>query len=128
MLPRAPALRSSLPDITACGELQGLSSSASLPAQPQQPLQQQRDGDVILEFRDVHKSFGTNPILRGATFKIRRGEAVGIIGSSGTGKSTTLRLAAGLLAPDKVGACVEVSSFSFVHTYGLLFDSIVRRR
>lgn len=40
-------------------------------------------------------------ILRGATFKIRRGEAVGIIGSSGTGKSTTLRLAAGLLQPDK---------------------------
>jgi hypothetical protein len=32
---------------------------------------------------------------------VRRGEAVGIIGSSGTGKSTTLRLAAGLLAPDK---------------------------
>lgn len=46
-------------------------------------------------------------ILRGATFKIRRGEAVGIIGSSGTGKSTTLRLAAGLLAPDKVGGGAE---------------------
>ena len=43
-------------------------------------------------------------ILRGATFKIRRGEAVGIIGSSGTGKSTTLRLAAGLLEPDRVRA------------------------
>ena len=41
-------------------------------------------------------------ILRGASFKIRRGEAVGIIGSSGTGKSTTLRLAAGLLQPDRV--------------------------
>lgn len=41
-------------------------------------------------------------ILRGATFKVRRGEAVGIIGSSGTGKSTTLRLAAGLLQPDRV--------------------------
>jgi ABC-type transporter Mla maintaining outer membrane lipid asymmetry ATPase subunit MlaF len=39
-------------------------------------------------------------ILAGASFKIRRGEAVGIIGASGTGKSTTLRLAAGLLAPD----------------------------
>ena len=45
-------------------------------------------------------------ILRGASFKIRRGEAVGIIGSSGTGKSTTLRLAAGLLAPDRVRAGV----------------------
>jgi ABC-type transporter Mla maintaining outer membrane lipid asymmetry ATPase subunit MlaF len=57
-------------------------------------------GDVLIEFRDVHKSFGDKPILRGASFQIRRGEAVGIIGASGTGKSTTLRIAAGLLAPD----------------------------
>jgi len=59
------------------------------------------DDDVLIEFKDVHKSFGTKKILQGASFKIRRGEAVGIIGASGTGKSTTLRLAAGLLAPDK---------------------------
>ncbi|PNH03814.1 Protein TRIGALACTOSYLDIACYLGLYCEROL 3, chloroplastic, partial [Tetrabaena socialis] len=57
--------------------------------------------DVLIEFVDVHKSFGDKCILRGATFKIRRGEAVGIIGASGTGKSTTLRLAAGLLQPDR---------------------------
>ena len=50
--------------------------------------------------RNVFKSFGDKAILRGASFKIRRGEAVGIIGASGTGKSTTLRIAAGLLAPD----------------------------
>ena len=79
------------------------------------------DEDVLIEFKDVYKSFGDKPILRGASFKIRRGEAVGIIGASGTGKSTTLRIAgeqpceqqpmhhpltshhptsAGLLAPD----------------------------
>lgn len=58
-------------------------------------------GDVLIEFRNVHKSFGDKRILSGASFSIRRGEAVGIIGASGTGKSTTLRLAAGLLAPDK---------------------------
>jgi ABC-type transporter Mla maintaining outer membrane lipid asymmetry ATPase subunit MlaF len=57
-------------------------------------------GEVLIEFRDVWKSFGSKPILRGASFVIRRGEAVGIIGSSGTGKSTALRLAAGLLEPD----------------------------
>jgi ABC-type transporter Mla maintaining outer membrane lipid asymmetry ATPase subunit MlaF len=59
------------------------------------------DSDVLVEFRNVHKSFGDKRILNGASFKIRRGEAVGIIGASGTGKSTTLRLTAGLLAPDR---------------------------
>ncbi|GAX78476.1 hypothetical protein CEUSTIGMA_g5915.t1 [Chlamydomonas eustigma] len=56
--------------------------------------------DILIEFQNVYKSFGDKPILQGASFKIRRGEAVGIIGASGTGKSTTLRIAAGLLAPD----------------------------
>jgi ABC-type transporter Mla maintaining outer membrane lipid asymmetry ATPase subunit MlaF len=63
--------------------------------------QPDQENDVLIEFRDVHKSFGSKRILQGASFKIRRGEAIGIIGASGTGKSTTLRLAAGLLAPDK---------------------------
>ncbi|XP_008807356.1 protein TRIGALACTOSYLDIACYLGLYCEROL 3, chloroplastic isoform X1 [Phoenix dactylifera] len=57
--------------------------------------------DVLIECRDVHKSFGDKQILRGVSFKIRQGEAVGIIGPSGTGKSTVLKVMAGLLAPDK---------------------------
>ncbi|GMY13969.1 protein TRIGALACTOSYLDIACYLGLYCEROL 3, chloroplastic [Fagus crenata] len=59
------------------------------------------DSDVLIECRDVYKSFGEKHILRGVSFKIRHGEAVGIIGPSGTGKSTVLKIIAGLLAPDK---------------------------
>ncbi|KAI4364617.1 hypothetical protein MLD38_020684 [Melastoma candidum] len=59
------------------------------------------DSGVLIECRDVHKSFGEKHILRGVSFKIRPGEAVGIIGPSGTGKSTILKIIAGLLAPDK---------------------------
>ncbi|KMZ66045.1 Protein TRIGALACTOSYLDIACYLGLYCEROL 3 [Zostera marina] len=57
--------------------------------------------DVLIECRDVHKSFGDKKILRGVSFKIKHGEAVGIIGPSGTGKSTILKIIAGLLAPDE---------------------------
>lgn len=59
------------------------------------------DSDVLIECRDVYKSFGEKKILNGVSFKIRHGEAVGIIGPSGTGKSTILKIIAGLLAPDK---------------------------
>ncbi|CAI0376286.1 unnamed protein product [Linum tenue] len=59
------------------------------------------DSDVLIECKDVYKSFGEKHILRGVSFKIRHGEAVGIIGPSGTGKSTILKIMAGLLAPDK---------------------------
>ncbi|KAJ4955523.1 hypothetical protein NE237_012306 [Protea cynaroides] len=59
------------------------------------------DDSVLIECRNVYKSFGEKHILRGVSFKIRHGEAVGIIGPSGTGKSTVLKIMAGLLAPDK---------------------------
>lgn len=59
------------------------------------------EADVLVECRDIYKSFGEKHILRGISFKIRHGEAVGIIGPSGTGKSTVLKIIAGLLAPDK---------------------------
>ncbi|ONK63950.1 uncharacterized protein A4U43_C07F20580 [Asparagus officinalis] len=59
------------------------------------------ESDVLIECRNVRKSFGEKQILKGVSFKIRHGEAVGIIGPSGTGKSTILKIMAGLLAPDE---------------------------
>ncbi|XP_022960770.1 protein TRIGALACTOSYLDIACYLGLYCEROL 3, chloroplastic-like isoform X1 [Cucurbita moschata] len=59
------------------------------------------ESDVLIECRNVYKSFGEKHILRGVNFKIRHGEAVGVIGPSGTGKSTILKIIAGLLSPDK---------------------------
>lgn len=76
-------------------------SLGSMEQELAQPGQPEAESDVLIEFEDVYKAFGEKPILRGASFKIRRGEAVGIIGASGTGKSTTLRLAAGLLQADR---------------------------
>lgn len=53
-----------------------------------------------IEFRDIHLSFDGKKILNGVSFKVRRGETKLILGRSGGGKSTTIRLILGLIKPD----------------------------
>jgi len=53
-----------------------------------------------IEFRDVHLSFDDKKILNGISFTVRSGETKIILGRSGGGKSTTIRLILGLLKPD----------------------------
>lgn len=53
-----------------------------------------------IEFRDVHLSFDDKKILNGVSFTVRKGETKIILGRSGGGKSTTIRLILGLLKPD----------------------------
>ena len=45
----------------------------------------------MIEFRDVHKSFGSLEVLKGINLKIEKGQVVTLIGPSGSGKSTILR-------------------------------------
>jgi len=52
-----------------------------------------------LEIRDLHCSYGAEPVLRGVSLAIERGEIVSLIGPSGSGKSTLLRALIGLNAP-----------------------------
>ncbi|MEM8637391.1 MAG: ABC transporter ATP-binding protein [Cyanobacteria bacterium P01_G01_bin.54] len=54
----------------------------------------------IIQLRQISKAFGSHMILDEVDLEIYPGEALVIIGPSGTGKSTILRIIAGLLAPD----------------------------
>jgi len=54
----------------------------------------------LIELKGISKTFGTKAILNAIDLTVYEGEALVIIGPSGTGKSTILRIIAGLLAPD----------------------------
>ncbi len=54
----------------------------------------------VIEFQDVHLAFDDKVILDGISFQVRRGETKIILGRSGGGKSTTIRMILGLLKPD----------------------------
>lgn len=61
----------------------------------------------MIEVRDLWKSFGPEPVLRGTCLRIEKGEAVVIIGRSGGGKSVLLKHLIALLQPDRGQVLVE---------------------
>ncbi|NBS00831.1 MAG: amino acid ABC transporter ATP-binding protein, partial [Rhizobiales bacterium] len=67
----------------------------------------------MIHLQDVHKSFGSNHVLRGFSMAITKGEIVCIIGPSGSGKSTVLRCINGL----------ESYEGGSIHVNGTLVDN-----
>ena len=63
-------------------------------------------GEAVV-FDQVSKSFGAKQVLRDVSFSVRAGEALCVLGRSGTGKSVTLKLIVSLLKPDQGKIWVE---------------------
>lgn len=61
----------------------------------------------MIEFRNLHKSFGLLQVLRGVDLVVRDGETLALLGPSGTGKSVLLKHAIGLLEPDEGDVIVD---------------------
>jgi putative ABC transport system ATP-binding protein len=57
-------------------------------------------GGCLLEARDLVRSYGQTPALRGASVSVAAGEILAVMGPSGSGKSTLLHCLAGILTPD----------------------------
>lgn len=82
----------------------------------------------MIELRDIHKTFGSNHVLRGVNLSIPKGSSMVIIGGSGTGKSVTLKCILGLVTPDQGQILVggqnveDVSRDDFLARFGMLFQ------
>ena len=62
--------------------------------------QRRPSGREVLRVTGIHKAYGATQVLRDVTFGIERGEKVAIVGPNGIGKSTLLRIIAGMLEAD----------------------------
>jgi phospholipid/cholesterol/gamma-HCH transport system ATP-binding protein len=85
----------------------------------------------MIETRDLERSFGTQPVLRGVNLRIETGEAVVIIGRSGGGKSILLKHLIGLLQPEagevridgvSIGRMTERQLLRVRLKFGMLFQ------
>ena len=78
---------------------------------------------AILEVENLKKSFDNLDVLKGISFSLNKGEALSIIGSSGSGKTTTLRCLNFLEMPSSGKITVNTEAGSHV-----LFDDSVERK
>ncbi len=63
--------------------------------------------ESILSLQGITKSFGGTPVLNGIDLEAAQGEFITLLGSSGCGKTTTLRIIAGLEDPDQGRVLLE---------------------
>lgn len=75
----------------------------------------EKSGRIVAEVTDLSKSFGSRPIVSRLSFKLMRGDRLGLIGHNGVGKSTLIKLILGQLKPDsgtvKLGTNLKIAYF-----------------
>jgi ATPase subunit of ABC transporter with duplicated ATPase domains len=76
------------------------------------PQPEKQAGQVVLKLERLTKGYGDGPVIKNLTLEIQRGDKIAVIGNNGRGKTTLLKLLAGLLAPDSgkvtLGHAVEI--------------------
>ena len=84
--------------------------------------------DSMIRMENIHKSFGSNHVLRGLNLDIAKGSSMVIIGGSGTGKSIALKCVLGLVQQDSGTITVDGRDASsgdrdaFLARFGMLFQ------
>jgi len=76
-----------------------ITTAAAAELVPLRPKRSAGTGDVVLEVRNLSRSFGGLKAVQNVSFKLRRNEILGIIGPNGAGKTTLFNLLNGFLRP-----------------------------
>ncbi len=79
---------------------------------------------MSIEVKNLIKSFEDKKIIDNVSFKVKNGETLAIVGFSGSGKSTILKLICGLLTPDSGEIITSEGDIAMVFQYSALFDSL----
>ena len=102
LLPALQLMYSSWASLKSCNAaIQGVLAMLSQPLPPQVQVALPMPLRESIRLEDLHFQYGPEQpeVLRGLDLEIRRGERIGLIGSTGSGKSTTVDLLMGLLPP-----------------------------
>lgn len=78
---------------------------------------------MSIEVKNLVKSFGKNKVIQDVSFKVEKGEILAIVGFSGSGKSTVLKLISGLIKRDS-GEIITTGDIAMVFQYSALIDSL----
>ncbi len=71
--------------------------------------------DSLIEISNLYKSFGTNKVLNGINLKVNKGDALVILGRSGSGKSVAIKCIVGLIKPEKGSIKVFDTDITTLH-------------
>src|SRR5437868_10039785 len=71
-----------------------------------------KDG-LLLETRNVSKSYGSNRVLANVDFTLRRGQSVAVIGENGAGKSTFAKILTGVIRADAGSLLLDGRAVTF---------------
>jgi phospholipid/cholesterol/gamma-HCH transport system ATP-binding protein len=90
-----------------------------------------RTGELAVQVESLSKSFGNHKVLKNVNLKVKKGESLVILGSSGTGKSVLIKTIIGLMTQDSgivrikgedVSKCSRTERFGLLEKCGFLFQ------
>lgn len=79
---------------------------------------------MSIEVKNLIKTFDERRVIDNISFKVQDGETLAVVGFSGSGKSTILKLICGLLKPDSGEIITSEGDIAMVFQYSALFDSL----